>query len=43
MGSGGNFVCDCTSSADVDAGRGKTSFTRCSSCHAVTEQNIAKV
>ena len=30
-------------SADGDAGRGKTLFTRCSSCHAVTEQNIAKV
>src|SRR5258708_10020051 len=26
-------------SADGDAGRGKTLFTRCSSCHAVTEQN----
>src|SRR5271165_3780668 len=25
--------------ADGDAGRGKTLFTRCSSCHAVTEQN----
>ena len=26
-------------SADGDAGRGKTLFTRCSSCHSVTEQN----
>ena len=26
-------------SADGDAGKGKTLFTRCSSCHAVTEQN----
>jgi cytochrome c len=26
-------------SADGDAGRGKTLFTRCSPCHAVTEQN----
>jgi cytochrome c len=26
-------------SADGDAGRGKTLFTRCGSCHAVTEQN----
>ena len=26
-------------SADGDASRGKTLFTRCSSCHAVTEQN----
>jgi Multicopper oxidase/Cytochrome c len=42
MGSGGNaadFVCDRTASADGDADRGKTLFTRCSSCHAVTEQN----
>jgi cytochrome c2 len=30
-------------SADSDAGRGKTLFPRCSSCHAETEQNIAKV
>ena len=26
-------------SADGDADRGKTLFTRCSACHAVTEQN----
>jgi cytochrome c len=26
-------------SADGDAGRGKTLFTGCSACHAVTEQN----
>ena len=26
-------------SADGDAGRGKTLFTRCSSCHSATEQN----
>ena len=26
-------------SADGDAGRGTTLFTRCTSCHAVTEQN----
>jgi cytochrome c len=26
-------------SADGGAGRGKTLLTRCSSCHAVTEQN----
>jgi cytochrome c len=26
-------------SADGDAGRGKTLFTRCSSCHVVTEEN----
>jgi cytochrome c len=26
-------------SADGDAGRGKTLFTRCSSCHSMTEQN----
>lgn len=27
-------------SADGDAGRGKMLFTRCSSCHAVTEQLV---
>jgi cytochrome c2 len=42
MGSGGNaadFVATAQASADGDAGRGKTLFTRCGSCHAVTEQN----
>jgi cytochrome c len=33
------FAATAQASADGDAGRGKTLFTRCSSCHAVTQQN----
>ena len=42
METGGNaadFVCDRTSLGRWRCWQGKTLFTRCSSCHSVTEQN----